>query len=103
MAKTSKWITRAKKEVLGILVDRKQFNSREDKAVWDAYQRGYLEKAKKDEEIISFLLELHDKLHKGAQTSSGWGSTYYIMWNDTECVGDVMRRLIGLPKLKEGE
>jgi hypothetical protein len=49
--------------------------------------------------IKSFLRQLHDKLLAGARTSSSWGSTYYIMWADERHVGQVMKDLIGDPRI----
>lgn len=49
-------------------------------------------------ELTEFLTKIEEELYQGAKTSSSWGSTYYIMWNEKETVGDVMCRLLGKPR-----
>lgn len=58
-----------------------------------------LEKPKKHSELILTLEEMIAKMKKEAGRSS-FGDSYFIMWNEKECLGELLERLIKEEKEK---
>lgn len=53
-----------------------------------------LEPEPRSTELLDTLETILTAMKEGAKTTSSFADTYYIMWNDKECIGELITRLI---------